>query len=392
MEEKQRPKGKDEMNLAVLPIAKLGRNDKRDTIEYYGTFKDDKSGQQQKMTWIVRGANGLPTEFAERVMVALLSIGAQEGFKDRKMTFTTYKVIKTLGQTINKRNYKAVEKALEQLAGVLITTDKAWFDKGKNRRITTKRGFHLVDEYFLHYQEADHDVVEQGSYIVWGKRIWDNIQAGNLKLLDVNYYFGLNNTIARRLYRFLDKMMAYDDEYEIDMFALSNKLGMATYQYASEIRKRLKPAITELTERGFLADHEYFKYQGKYPRVRFYKMTARREEQLALFSLIADETNPVTTDETNPVDEGKAEILSTDETNPNALLWAKVLDGLRLNGNQKVVDEQLYTARLIEIEADTAVIKAGSRASWLQDRAERVVRNELNYHADGQIAYVQFIE
>ena len=391
MEEKQRPKGKDEMNLAVLPIAKLGRNDKRDTIEYYGTFKDGKSGQQQKMTWIVRGANGLPTEFAERVMVALLSIGAQDGFKSRKMTFTTYKVIKTLGQTINKRNYKAVEKALEQLAGVLITTDKAWFDKAKNKRITTKRGFHLVDEYFLHYQEDDDEVVEQGSYIVWGKRIWDNIQAGNLKLLDVSYYFGLDNTIARRLYRFLDKVMAYEDEYEIDLFALSNKLGMATYQYASEIRKRLKPAIAELTERGFLADHEYFKYQGKYPRVRFYKMTTRREEQLDLFSLIADETNPVITDETNPVLD-EAGNLTTDETNPNDLLWAKVLDGLRLTGNQKVADDQMHSTRLLSIEEGTAVVKAGPRASWLQDRAERVVKNELNYHADVQIAHVQFIE
>ena len=37
--------GRDEMNLAVLPIALLGRNDERDVIEYYGTFSS--AGKKQ---------------------------------------------------------------------------------------------------------------------------------------------------------------------------------------------------------------------------------------------------------------------------------------------------------------------------------------------------------
>lgn len=55
--------GKDEMNLAVLPIAKLGRSDTRNSIEYYGTFTD-KNGQKE-MTWTVHGADklGLPGEY-----------------------------------------------------------------------------------------------------------------------------------------------------------------------------------------------------------------------------------------------------------------------------------------------------------------------------------------
>lgn len=60
------------MNLAVLPIALLGRNDTREKIEYYGTFSNGK--KQENMVWTVRGAAeiGLPSEFAERVLVALL--------------------------------------------------------------------------------------------------------------------------------------------------------------------------------------------------------------------------------------------------------------------------------------------------------------------------------
>ena len=63
-------RGKDEMNLAVLPIARLGRNDRRTRIEYYGTFRES-GKEQEKMVWIVEGAAGLPTEFAERQFLAV---------------------------------------------------------------------------------------------------------------------------------------------------------------------------------------------------------------------------------------------------------------------------------------------------------------------------------
>jgi hypothetical protein len=61
-------RGKDEMNLAVLPIAQLGRSDERTRIEYYGTFSDKES--QREMVWTVRGAADLTGEVAERVLVA----------------------------------------------------------------------------------------------------------------------------------------------------------------------------------------------------------------------------------------------------------------------------------------------------------------------------------
>jgi hypothetical protein len=64
----QRKNGRDEMNLAVLPIALLGRNDTRDTIQYYGTFHDGE--KQQTMVWTVRGAADLTGEVGERALVA----------------------------------------------------------------------------------------------------------------------------------------------------------------------------------------------------------------------------------------------------------------------------------------------------------------------------------
>src|SRR5215212_1655131 len=276
-------RGKDEMNLAVLPIARLGRNDRRTRIEYYGTFKEA-GKEQEKLVWIVEGAAGLPTEFAERVMVALLYIGSEENFANRRMTFTVYRVLKVLGLAISNRNYRMVETALKQLTGVLITTDKAWIERteeGKQKRVTTSRGFHIVDEYYLHYQEDDEEGKE--SFILWGARVWKSIQAGYLKLLDIDFYYSLENPIARRLYRLLDKMMAYNSSkpYQIDIFDLANKLGMASYEHAAHLRRPLKIAAQELVERGYLSAFEFFKV-GPFSRIRFYKIQPTEAEQLLL--------------------------------------------------------------------------------------------------------------
>lgn len=361
----ERRQGKDEMNLAVLPIARLGRNDRRTRIEYHGTFKEP-GREQEAMVWVVEGAAGLPTEFAERVMVALLYLGAEAGFVDRKMRFTVYRVLKVLGLTISNRNYRMVEKALKQLAGVLITSDKAWIERseeGKQKRVTTSRGFHLIDEYFLHYQEEDED--ETASFVVWGARLWKSIQAGYLKMLDIDFYYSIDNPLARRLYRFLDKMMAYDlrKPYQIDIFDLANKLGMASYDHAAHLRRPLKVAAQELVTRGYLSHFEFVKI-GKYSRLRFYRSPAGPAMQLPLMEETTNET--ITKSELD-------------------LLWETVVAQMT-----PTLQESLLRARLDRIEDGVAFIEAGRRAEWLQNRTPRPLLRALQ-SARPDIARVEFV-
>ncbi len=349
-----RRQGKDEMNLAVLPIARLGRNDRRTRIEYHGTFKE-RGKEQETMVWIVEGAAGLPTEFAERVMVALLYLGSQQDFADRKMRFTVYRVLKVLGLTISNRNYRMVEKALKQLAGVLITSDKAWVERteeGKQKRVTTSRGFHLVDEYYLHYQDGEEEGPE--SFVLWGARIWKSIQAGYLKMLDIDFYYSIENPLARRLYRFLDKIMAYEPEkpYQIDIFDLANKLGMASYDHAAHLRRPLNTAAQELVERGYLSHFEFLKV-GKFSRIRFYRSSDRPTMQLPL--LAPEET----TNET---------ITKSDMDRVWEAIVAQMTPSLR---------ESLQFARLVQVEDGVAVIEAGRRAEWLQNRTPRPLLRAL---------------
>ena len=106
------------MNLAEFPIAKLWRQDKRDVIEYE-SWVTDQNGERYQQKWIVSASArlGLPGEIANRIIVALLSIAAEQGFNSPKTIFTDYRLLKILGLNTGKKNYDILRRALRQLAG-----------------------------------------------------------------------------------------------------------------------------------------------------------------------------------------------------------------------------------------------------------------------------------
>jgi hypothetical protein len=276
--------GKDEMNLAEFPIARLGRNDTRTLIEYHGQIVD-KAGNVLEQKWTVSGSTkfGLPTEFSERVLVALMAMTAEDNFAERKVTFTPYRLLKTLGMSTGKVNYQAIKKALQQLVGVTIYSEGSFWDKNQGKRVSTEKGFHLLDDFWLKSMQTESGETEDAhAYIVWGERFWENFKAGYIKNLDVTFYYSLENTLARRLYRFLDKRMHYQNEYQIDIFDLAARLGMKQYEYASEVARKLQPAFSELQERGYLASAEVIKI-GKFTRVKFVRTIIQRALQPSLW-------------------------------------------------------------------------------------------------------------
>lgn len=360
-------RGKDEMNLAVLPIAKLGRLDDRTTIEYYGTFSD-KDGQNE-MVWKVRGADGLglPNDLGERVLVALLYIGAQNDFAERRMEFSLYQILGILGLKEGSRNYRALENAIAQLAGILITSENAWVQKGKDgklRRARMSKGFHIIDDYTLWNLE---DSEERKSYITWGERIWKSIKSGYIKQLDIDFYYSLKNPLARRLYRFLDKMTNYKPSkpYIIDIFALANKLGMVPQEYPSTVKKIIKNAAQELIDRGWMADFEFIQ-AGNFHRVRFHR--CERPEPMLLNLL---DSNAGNERESGPYDE----------------LWASIVDHFP----DERFPRKLAETQILSIENGTATIAAGGFRDWIENRLGDRILKALQREMD-DITAVHFVE
>jgi len=274
--------GRDEMNLAEFPFATLlGRPDNRQAIVHTGWITDQ-DGSRHEQSWIVRGLSGLglPTEFDERVYVALMAVTAQHGFRDRRVPFSIYKLLKILDQEPSQRHYESVERALDRLKGVTIKAEGAFFDNSRKEVVRTAMAFNIIDKYWLRYREQDERVREEEgvpAYIVWGEDIWKSFQGGYIKELDLAFFNALESPTARRLYRFLDKRMRYQDAYEIDIFELASRMGMARYAYPAHVKRKLQPAFDELIERGFLAAAATVHRQG-YTRLRFCKVQEMAEE------------------------------------------------------------------------------------------------------------------
>ena len=380
--------GKDEMNLAEFPIARLGRNDTRLAIEYEGqTVKDGKVLTQK---WIASGsaAFGLPTEFAERVLVSLMTLTARTGFTERKVPFTIYRVLKMLGLSHNKRNYQAVENALQQLVGVTIYSEGAFYDKTNDRRVTTKKGFHLLEEYWLKSQEADEGVIEsegvQG-YVVWSERIWENFKAGYIKNLNTDFYYSLESTLARRLYRFLDKRMHYQTQYEIDVFDLAGRIGMMSYPYPSRVVNKLQPAVDELLSRGYLVSAEAVKV-GKFVRMRFVRseMEDTTPEFVEGLYAVLQDVEPL-----EPCELPQTAFCGP----PGALqgIWKAILREFEIAlpwGSYNMMMDSM----LVDIEEAEAVVSVGPRAQqWMEQRMQGQILSKLKLHSSTDVTSVRFV-
>jgi len=268
-------RGKDEMNLADFPFASLRRRgDSRTSIVYEG-WQTGPDGNRYPQRWIARGLLdlGLPTEFDERIYVALMAITHQQPVPDRRTPFSVYQLAKVMGLAKGRMTYARIEESLDRLVGLTFKCEGAFYNIETKRRETIAEAFHLIDRYWLRYRESDPAVREEEgvpAYIVWGERIWQSIAAGYIKPLDLTFFYRLGFPLSRRLYRFLDTRMQYQDAYEIDVFDLAGRLGMQRYDYPAKVIEKLQPAIDELIECGFLAEAQPVKVE-KYTRMRFTK-------------------------------------------------------------------------------------------------------------------------
>jgi hypothetical protein len=329
--------------------------------------------------WIVSGSNrhGLPTEFAERILVALITVTAESDFIDRKVPISIYRMLKMQGLSPGKIAYDKVRTALKQLASVLIYSESAFYDKETDTRITTEKGFHIIDDFQLQRRSKNGQSTREGnSYIVWSETIWRSFKSGYIKRLDTDFYYSLDGTLARRLYRFLDKRMAYQDRYEIDIFDLAARLGMTIYKYPSQIARKLQPAFDELSDRGYLVSAERVKV-GKYHRVRFVRKSDLYELpcEPKLSSEIDDDDEP--------------EII-LDETLSQT--WIEILAELQqhLPNNTHYM---IVGSTLVEIDGDEAVIACDARyADFLKMRLADKILSRLQSYLGLEVKTIRIVE
>jgi len=189
--------------------------------------------------------------------------------------FSGYQVEKIMEK--NKeggKDYKSFREIMNQLVGITVYAEETFWDNKQKKYITIEdEAFHIIERWKFNKKGKKGE-----GFFKWGDVIYQSIvENGYIKNLDIKFYYSLEEPLARRLFRFLDKVMAETDDYEIDIFELAGHLGISYFKYISKIKERLDPAIEELKKRGWIRDGRYVKRKG-FLRVRFLRKALSRIE------------------------------------------------------------------------------------------------------------------
>jgi len=340
------------MNLIEFPFATLSRQPAMGSIKCK-RWLTAPTGRRYQQSWIVQGGSesGLPTEFDERIYVALMAVTQAHGFADRKVPFSVYRLLKIMGESTDNRHYHSVERSLERLMRASIVAEGAFWDHEKKELVGMISGFHLIDRFWLAYKEKDRRVVEREGtpgYIVWGEELWRSFRAGYLKELNLELFFSLASPVARRLYRFLSKKLHRRGQYEIDVFQLAEQLGMAHYRYPAKVLEKLRPGVQELKGRGLLAGASVVKVKG-YTRLRFIKSRPRVPTR--------GTPEPKHKDAAVPPCEWREQVaIAHGVSEEQRRLWDRVLAHVEKKTSQAIFSTWVARTQLLELQGDTAVI------------------------------------
>ena len=135
-----------------------------------------------------------------------------------------------------------------------IESENAFYSKGEHRHISDT--FRLWSVHFSEKksQRGDESSRHHIRFDEWFIRSFHDYY---LKGLDTNFYWELCSPLSRRLYRLIDHKIGDGTRWEVGLFNLQQQIPLADYRYASKIKTVLKPAHTELTEKGYLAGVDY---------------------------------------------------------------------------------------------------------------------------------------
>ena len=267
------PGWKDELNLAEFPIAALTDRvpDGQTTLVFEDRLeRRDSPPIVRRLTIMGTHKHGLPTSLDDEVLVGLIQLTKRRSnFTDAKVPFSRYELIELLGWPQSGQSYRRIEEALHRWVGVVLMYENAWWDNAAKSWVDEH--FHVLDNVTLYDRERRRGLgaVGQGrpgagprkpdkpplplSSFRWNEVIFQSFQSGNLKQLDLEFYLKLRLPTTKRMFRFLDKRFYRRDRLDFDLRTLAcEHIGLSRSYAPTELKRRLRPALEELEQLGFL--------------------------------------------------------------------------------------------------------------------------------------------
>jgi hypothetical protein len=253
--------GREEINLLEWGIfsagTKVDRRTKSVTFEEPDWDPRSKKQLSRRLTVAFSTEHGRPTASDDEVMLALMTISWQRGFEAPKVDFTRYQVCQILSWPDTGENYRRIDRAFSRIRGVHLDFEKSFYDKATGSWVDRK--FSLIDDAELYDRERYEklrQLTDEGrpkSWFRWSEPLFQSMKAGCVKKVDLELLRGLDDSFAKRLFRWLDKNFYRKGRVQIPLDELAyDKLGMTGRYTASRIKQLLRPAFRELEERGII--------------------------------------------------------------------------------------------------------------------------------------------
>lgn len=252
---------RDELNFAEFPLAAINDTTKGKKTLVFGDVVFDRGQDKpvtRRLTITASDEYGLPTPLDEEVLVGLIQLTCKQGFTDRKIYFTRYELIKLLDWRLEGQSYQRITESLKRWLGVTLFYNKAWWCKEAQSWVD--ENFHILENVTIFDNERrakkparSEDSNAGMSSFVWNEAVFGSFQAGYIKQLDFELFKRLKSAISKRMFRFLDKRFYHKEKLELDLrvFACEH-VGLSKNYHIGGIKRRLKVAIEELEEVGFL--------------------------------------------------------------------------------------------------------------------------------------------
>lgn len=283
--------GRDEMNLAEFPLSLLSERSSAGAM----TFSRERTlvladGSKLHQSWLVTGSPefGLPQPGDEDVLLGLLKIASDNGFESPTVHFTQMALLNVVQWRNQGFYFKRLEQALARLKTTSILATNAFWNNTTKTYQT--RHFGIIDSYELWERRQGTGCAKlfalSSNWARLSTEFFSSIQAGYIKPLDLKVYFALQSSIAKRLYRFLDKKGYRKEQFSINLQQLATVhlgLGDSTCRYVSWIKRELDRAHRELVALDFLESATYGVTKSGDPKVTYaFSTRTSSTEQLAL--------------------------------------------------------------------------------------------------------------
>lgn len=211
---------------------------------------------EARATIIGHHENGLPTTADLDKYLAFQLIVAELKKKCGSITnpvgFTTYQLLKVLGQTPSGKNYRDVEEWLDRMSATWIKSEGAVYF-AKTKRYAKDR-FHVFDRVVTAGQDVDGSIADRN--FVWLSS-WqlENLNHNYVLPIDLGEYQRLKSPIAKAMVPLLYVWFYVSKRSVQKRYTdLCQLLSIRSYPQISRAREKLSPGMNELTEVGYLSE------------------------------------------------------------------------------------------------------------------------------------------